>query len=248
MLATGIPYLMGTERLKGSHSMSGYHSFELCYLASVYSNLLITKQPMTFYFKPQPGALKDNILRVQPDILPPGSVRIEQVLINGEPYSDFDPVAMTVKLPTLQEHPLKQRPSWAGTPALETAVNQQLRVQVRLAPTGTLFDTDLSIVDGTAELTLFGNLNEVATPAFKAQLDKIIAANPRRVVLDMKNLQGMCKEAARALSFVREKLSLDKDFYVVGANANVRAALQSVGTWEEFTATDTYDGTKIGKN
>jgi len=123
-----------------------------------------------------------------------------------------------------------------------------LRVQVRLAPTGTLFDTDLSIVDGTAALTLLGNLNEVATPAFKAQLDKIIAANPRRVVLDMKNLQGMCKEAARALSFVREKLSLDKDFYVVGANANVRAALQSVGTWEEFTATDTYDGTKIGKN
>jgi mannose/cellobiose epimerase-like protein (N-acyl-D-glucosamine 2-epimerase family)/anti-anti-sigma regulatory factor len=249
VLATGIPYLMGTERLKGSHSMSGYHSFELCYLASVYTNLLINKQPTNFYFKPQPGALKDNILRVQPDILPPGSVRIEEVLINGAPYSDFDPVAMTIKLPTAQEqHPLKQRPSWAGSPALEPAVNQELRVQVRLVPTGTLFDSELTIADGVAHLTLFGNLNEVATPVFKAQLDKIVAANPKRIVLHMENLQAMSKEAARALSFTREKLPEDKDFYVVGTNANVRAALQGVGAWEEFTTMETYDATKIGKS
>ena len=52
VLATGIPYLMGTERLKGSHSMSGYHSTELCYLSAVYSNLLVTKQPLDLHFKP----------------------------------------------------------------------------------------------------------------------------------------------------------------------------------------------------
>ncbi len=46
VLANGMPYLMGTERFKGSHSMSVYHSFELCYLAQVYTNLLITKQPL----------------------------------------------------------------------------------------------------------------------------------------------------------------------------------------------------------
>jgi len=195
---------------------------------------------MNLYFKPQPGALKDNILRVQPDILPPGSVRIEEVLINGVPYSDFDPVAMTVKLPTLQEqHPLKQRPGWAGSPSLEAAVNQELRVQVRLVPTGALFDSELTIADGVADLTLFGNLNEVATAAFKGQLDKIVAANPKRIVLHMENLQAMSKESARALSFMREKVSQEKDFYVVGTNANVRATLQGVGVWEEFTSMET---------
>ena len=56
---TGLPYLLGTERLKGSHSMSGYHSFELAYLATVYTNLLITKEPMDLYFSPLPGNLKD---------------------------------------------------------------------------------------------------------------------------------------------------------------------------------------------
>ena len=74
MLANGLPYLMGNERFKGSHSMSGYHSSELCYLSAVYTNLLITKQPMDFYFKPQPGGFKNNMLRVAPDLLPPGSI------------------------------------------------------------------------------------------------------------------------------------------------------------------------------
>jgi mannose/cellobiose epimerase-like protein (N-acyl-D-glucosamine 2-epimerase family) len=103
VLANGIPYLMGTERLKGSHSMSGYHSFELCYLAAVYTNLLITKQPMDLYFKPMPGGFKDNILRVSPDILPPGSIRIASCTIDGEYYSDFDAESLTVKLPESKE-------------------------------------------------------------------------------------------------------------------------------------------------
>jgi mannose/cellobiose epimerase-like protein (N-acyl-D-glucosamine 2-epimerase family) len=103
VLANGLPYLMGTERFKGSHSMSGYHSTELCYLAATYTNLLITKQPMDFYFKPYPGAFPRNILRVSPDILPAGRTRLEAVWINDEPYSNFDTEKLTVKLPDTKE-------------------------------------------------------------------------------------------------------------------------------------------------
>ena len=115
VLANGIAYLLGTERFKGSHSMSMYHSGELAYLAQVYTNLLITKQPLDLYFKPLPGAFKRNILRVSPDILPPGSIRIGAVEIDGKPYTDFDAEGLTVKLP-------------------ETTV--QVRVKVRIEPTG----------------------------------------------------------------------------------------------------------------
>lgn len=103
VLANGIPYLVGTERFKGSHSMSGYHSFELAYLSQIYTNLLLTKQPLELYFKPQPGGFKDNILRVQPDILPPGSVRISEVWANDELYDDFDAEGLTVNLPDSKE-------------------------------------------------------------------------------------------------------------------------------------------------
>ena len=99
VLANGMPYLLGNERFKGSHSMSAYHSTELCFLSAVYTNLLITKQPLNLFFKPQPGGFKDNILRVQPDILPPGSVRIGQVWIDDRPYTQFDADALTVTLP-----------------------------------------------------------------------------------------------------------------------------------------------------
>jgi mannose/cellobiose epimerase-like protein (N-acyl-D-glucosamine 2-epimerase family) len=243
VLANGIPFLTGTERLKGSHSMSGYHSFELCYLAAVYTNLLIMKQPMDLYFKPQPGALKDNILRVQPDILPSGSVCIKAVWINGEPHSDFDPVAMTIKLPTMQEQPpLKQRPSWAGNPYFAPTAKRELKVLVRMAPIGLLFHAVLDIAGDVAKLTLSGNLSEVDIPAFKMHLDKIVAAKPKRVVLLMEGLQAMSKEPARALSFFSEKLDLGEDIYVVGVNTEVKGTLQSIGVWETLNTKETSGG------
>jgi N-acylglucosamine 2-epimerase (GlcNAc 2-epimerase) len=103
VLASGVPYLMGTERYKGSHSMSGYHSFELCYLAQAYTNLLIAGHPLDLHFKPMPGGFADNLLRVAPDILPPGRVRLGAVWIEGEPYANFDPEAMVVWLPDSKE-------------------------------------------------------------------------------------------------------------------------------------------------
>ncbi len=103
VLANGIPYLMGTERFKGSHSISGYHSFELAYLAQVYTNLLITKKPLTLHFKPLPGGLPNNLLRVAPDILPAGSVRISQVWVDGKPYTHFNADRMTVSMRDISE-------------------------------------------------------------------------------------------------------------------------------------------------
>jgi hypothetical protein len=99
-LANGFPYLLGTERFKGSHSMSAYHSMELCFLSAVYTNLLITRQPMMFYFKPHPGGFPGDILHVSPDLLPSGSVRIERCWIDDNPHDDFDSRDLTVKLPT----------------------------------------------------------------------------------------------------------------------------------------------------
>jgi mannose/cellobiose epimerase-like protein (N-acyl-D-glucosamine 2-epimerase family) len=101
VLANGMPYLLGTERFKGSHSMSMYHSSELCYLSAVYSNLLCTKQPLSLWFKPRPDA--DRTLRVAPDLLPPGRVRLTEVEIDGKPHEMFDANAMTVELPASSE-------------------------------------------------------------------------------------------------------------------------------------------------
>jgi mannose/cellobiose epimerase-like protein (N-acyl-D-glucosamine 2-epimerase family) len=99
VLADGTPYLSGTERNKGSHSMSMYHTSELCYLATVYQRLLLHGEPLTLWFRPRPDGFPDRVLRTVPDALPPGRVRLDWVEIDGKPYSAFDAAAMTVKLP-----------------------------------------------------------------------------------------------------------------------------------------------------
>jgi putative intracellular protease/amidase/mannose/cellobiose epimerase-like protein (N-acyl-D-glucosamine 2-epimerase family) len=110
VLANGMPYLLGNERLKGSHSMSMYHSSELCFLSTVYSRLLVRREPLTLWFKPRPDGFPDRVLRVAPDALPAGRVRLEWVEVDGKPYSAFEAAAMTVKLPdssgdvTVQAH------------------------------------------------------------------------------------------------------------------------------------------------
>ncbi|MEV7730082.1 AGE family epimerase/isomerase [Streptomyces sp. NPDC087917] len=102
VLASGTPYLLGTERLKGSHSMSMYHSAELCYLGAVYNNLLVNGREMDFHFQPDPAGLPDRVLRVSPDLLPAGSVRIAAVEIDEKPYEEFDADELTVHLPDVQ--------------------------------------------------------------------------------------------------------------------------------------------------
>jgi hypothetical protein len=71
----------------------------------VYINLLHTKKPLDLYFKPKPGAFRDNLLRVSPDILPKGSVKIAAVEVNGKPWSRFDSENMTVTIPATNDAP-----------------------------------------------------------------------------------------------------------------------------------------------
>ncbi len=214
VLANGLPYLLGNERDKGSHSMSGYHSFELCYLASVYTNLLVTKQPMDFYFRPIPGGLKDGILRVAPDLLPPGSVEITEVTIDGIAHTDFDAIALTVNLPTTEK---------------------RVTVRVKLTPSTALehFMSSLETEANTARVVLSGDLDHQALPAFNDRLQKLIAADPMQVVIDMTSLQSVDAAAMRALIFAKQKLADDVVFQITGASDAIRSGLEAVDMLDE---------------
>ncbi|HEY4026707.1 MAG TPA: AGE family epimerase/isomerase [Candidatus Dormibacteraeota bacterium] len=242
VLANGLPYLLGTERLKGSHSMSGYHSFELCYLASVYTNLLVKKEPMDFYFKPKPGAFEDNVLRVQPDILPPGSARLQAVWINDERWTDFDAEAMTIKLPpgSDADGPARgHRPAWAGNPRLLSGgPDEALRVRIRLAPAGLTYGMLLNLTDGVAELVFDGAIEQDAEELLKTYLGRVVTAQPKQLVLRMEDIQSISRTSARALAFTCQDLSLDTDIYVVGASDDVKATLRGIGFLEEVRVVD----------
>lgn len=214
VLSNGHPYALGTERGKGSHSMAGYHSFELCYLAAIYTNLLVHMEPMDFHFRPKSGGFKDGVLRVQPDILPEGSVRIDGVWIDGNPYEDFDAHGLTVKLP---------------------AGYDDIRVRVRLAPNSVRFDADLlGVTDGIGQVALVGNLTSLDLKYLDEVVNDAMGQGARGLAIDASKLESICSEGLRFLIFRKQKAGSDFSISITAANAVVTGAITASEFDEEI--------------
>jgi mannose/cellobiose epimerase-like protein (N-acyl-D-glucosamine 2-epimerase family) len=85
----GLPISTGTYSKKGGHSISGYHAFELNYLAHIYICTYVTKQPFCLYFKPNANCRQRSI-NVLPDFVKPKTLEISRVSINGNDRATID--------------------------------------------------------------------------------------------------------------------------------------------------------------
>ena len=213
VLANGQPYSLGSERGKGSHSMAGYHSFELCFLSAVYTNLLVNKQPMDFFFKPNPHAWPENKLRVAPDILPEGSIELAEVWIDDKVYTDFDKKNLIVNLPES---------------------DKPVRVRVRIEPTGLAFSADLmSYESGIANFALDGELTLSQLPLFKKEVEKL--SGIKSLVLDMTNLKTIDDVGWNYLLFTKQQRGADFGLTLKGLNPVISQSLKDAELDEEFT-------------
>jgi anti-anti-sigma regulatory factor len=193
--------------------MAGYHSFELCFLAAVYSNLLVTKQAMDFFFKPEPGAWPENKLRVAPDLLPAGSVELTEVWIDDKSYTNFDRQNLVVNLPDS---------------------DRALRVRVRIEPAGSGFSADLlRYEEGVGLFALDGDLTTYSLPIFKRELEKL--NNLTGVVLDMTNLSSVDDTAWNYLLFTAQQRGADFKIQLKGLNEAVAKSLSDAELGEEFS-------------
>jgi anti-anti-sigma regulatory factor len=214
VLANGQPYALGTERGKGSHSMAGYHAFELAYLAAVYTNLLIRQEPMDFHFRPKPGGFRDGLLRVQPDILPVGSVKIGEVWIDGHAHNDFDPEALTVRLPKSQA---------------------DIRVRVRLVPTRVRFSADVLSVEGSiAQMVLAGTLTPHDMRYIDEAMGEALDRGAKAIEIDARDLTSICAEGLRYLVFRKQRAGEDFRIAISNASAAVVESIQQSGFGEEI--------------
>ncbi|MEW6606859.1 MAG: AGE family epimerase/isomerase [bacterium] len=85
----GLPYTKEVRAMKGSHSKSGYHVFELNFLAQLYIRTFVSKVPFRLYFKPCPQRANDTF-NVMPDYLPKGSLKMGKVFVNGVEHSNVN--------------------------------------------------------------------------------------------------------------------------------------------------------------
>jgi hypothetical protein len=196
--------------------MSGYHSIELCYLSATYTNLLITQTPLDLYFKPKAASFADNVLRVAPDLLPPGAVKLTDVWVNDQPYTDFDADALTVNLP-------------AG---------EEVRVHIRLTPISDKFDVSYELTDGVARVTLKGILEPDQLPTLRRQLERAVADGVSKTILVMNDLTSMCREGINELVFIRQKMDIGEDCLVVGSNEQIAQLFRDSEAIDEFQLVD----------
>mgnify|MGYP003315111793 CR=1 FL=1 len=193
--------------------MAGYHSFELCFLAAIYSNLLVNKQPMDFYFHPDPQAWPENKLRVAPDLLPAGRVELMEVWIDDKPYTEFDRANLIVNLPES---------------------NKPMRVRVRIEPVGLGFSADLiSYSDGIVNFALDGDLSRSKLSLFKKEVEKL--SGLKGMVLDMTNLNSVDDIGWNYLLFMKQQRGADFSLTLMGMNAQITQSLKDAELDEEFT-------------
>lgn len=84
----GLPVVEGGFGTKGGHAISGYHAFELDYLAHIYNRLYVRSEvpggnEFTLYFRP--AARGPRTLNVLPDFVRPGNLEIVGVRVDGHP-------------------------------------------------------------------------------------------------------------------------------------------------------------------
>jgi mannose/cellobiose epimerase-like protein (N-acyl-D-glucosamine 2-epimerase family) len=85
----GIPVTTGSFGIKGGHSISGYHAFELNFLAQIYIRSYISpteprqERNFTLYFKPDPEHCRQQSINLLPDFFPPGQIHLKSVSIGG---------------------------------------------------------------------------------------------------------------------------------------------------------------------
>jgi hypothetical protein len=83
----GLPIIQGAYGQKGGHSVSGYHAFELNYLAHLYMRAFVDTggsgdNNFCLYFKVAPNTDQQSV-NTLPDFFAPGAVRIQGVRVNG---------------------------------------------------------------------------------------------------------------------------------------------------------------------
>jgi hypothetical protein len=100
--AEGRPAIDGAYSLKGSHSVGGYHSFELNYLAHIYTRSFVKPKSskeanFCLFFYPDKECGR-TVLNVLPDFYAPGTIEIASISVNGIPRESFSPSNFQIEL------------------------------------------------------------------------------------------------------------------------------------------------------
>ena len=107
------------------------------------------------------------------------------------------------------------------------------------------FKSVLEIVNGVAKITLSGELDAAAAPAFRGDVEKAAAAKVKAVALFMKDLEYMASAGLRALVFAKQKMGPQTEIYMIALQETVMETITMTGFQNSVTFLDEYDAVKV---
>ena len=91
------------------------------------------------------------------------------------------------------------------------------------------FEVSWKIAEGTARITLAGEIDANAVPALRQAVEEAAARSPRRLLLLVSEVRFMASAGLRVLAFAKQKMGASVDIHVVGACDAVRRTLVLTG-------------------
>ncbi|MCW2667120.1 MAG: anti-sigma-factor antagonist [Frankiales bacterium] len=104
------------------------------------------------------------------------------------------------------------------------------------------FDATLSTEGQVATITLTGELDAAAAPAFRARIEEAAGASPERLVLMAERLSYMSSAGLRSLVFAKQKMGQAVDIYIVAAQDPVIETIRLTGFDHSVIMQEAYVG------
>jgi anti-sigma B factor antagonist len=109
------------------------------------------------------------------------------------------------------------------------------------------FNATLETSKGIAKITLAGELDSISAPIFQKEVENAATEHPKHLVLMMQDLEYISSAGLRVLIFIKQKMGVDTDIYVVGTQEIVLDTLEKTGFDQSVILVDEYDQDKIAK-
>lgn len=102
-------------------------------------------------------------------------------------------------------------------------------------------NVNLETTDDVAKITLAGELDASTATEFKTKVEEAAAANPKRLVLMMQDLEYMASAGLRVLIFAKQKMGNNVEIDIVAPQDTVLDTIEKTGFHHSVTILDSYD-------
>lgn len=102
-------------------------------------------------------------------------------------------------------------------------------------------DINLVMEGDVAKITLVGELDGSNAGDFKVKIEEAAAAEAKKLVLFMNDLEFMASAGLRVLVFSKQKMGAGVDVYVIGADEMILDTIKKTGLNHSLIIQETYE-------